>query len=221
MVSTARRCWMVVSPVTRSTTIGISTTRRSGPWTKTAAMPIRPNTSPAIATHQARRSERSSISARSTSQAPLASRAAVVCWSASSIGRRLRSGNAAARPGLSTALMGWFRSGEVVDDLAGAPEHLVLALTLSRARDSLFAVGHALQHLHLRNLVRDQRVLGADAGLDLLHRLLVGGQVDLAHQRVDLRQPAASGLHGVLQQALLLVGLRQRGLAGRAPGGGG
>ena len=69
-------------------------------------------------------------------------------------------------------------------------------------------------------LVREQRVLGADAGLDLLHRLLVGGGVDLVHQRLDLRQPVGGGTHRVLQQALVLVGLGQRRLAVGARGAG-
>ena len=63
------------------------------------------------------------------------------------------------------------RSGQVVSHLPGAREHLVLTLSLARPGDALLAVGHALQHLHLGHLVGQQRVLGADAGLDFLHRI--------------------------------------------------
>jgi hypothetical protein len=73
-----------------------------------------------------------------------------------------------------------------------------MPLAVTGAGNALLGVGHALQHLHLRHLVREQRVLGADAGLDFLHRLLVRGGVDLTHQRTDLRQPARSGCHRVL-----------------------
>ena len=61
-----------------------------------------------------------------------------------------------------------------------------------------------------------QGVFGANAGLDFLHRLLVGGRVDLVHQSVDLCEAARGRIHRVLEQALVLIRLGKRRLAGSA-----
>src|SRR6218665_1152165 len=115
---------------------------------------MRPKLMPAQATHQARCSEHSSISVRSTSQAELA-----LIWSdefASPVSSALpvRLGNAAAFPGIRPAFMvvsslvprklaRWvplWGLGQVVRDLACSGEHLVLALSIARSFDALFAV---------------------------------------------------------------------------------
>ncbi len=55
----------------------------------------------------------------------------------------------------------------------------------------------ALQHLHLRYHVREQRVLGTDPSLNFLDGFSVAGAVDLVHQRGDLLHLLADLSHVV------------------------